>query len=396
MKSRSLSLLRTALILSGIWAAFAAGLVAAAAPEAARPRLRDLGVAPGIFPPGPLNTITDVAGVRVGHRTLRRGKDVRTGVTVILPHTGNLFMRKTPAGVHVGNGFGKAAGFLQVMELGHIETPIVLTNTLSVGVAIDAVVSWTIARPGNEAVRSVNAVVGETNDGRLNDIRGRHVTTQDVLAAIEAASDGPVEEGSVGAGTGTVAFGWKGGIGTASRRLPAALGGWTVGVLVQSNFDGVLSVDGIPAGRALGRHPYRDQAAPRDDAPPDGSCMIVIATDAPLDARTLERIAHRGILGLARTGGFMSHGSGDFVIAFSTANLEPHDAGTAPRRVEILGHEALSPIFLAAVEGVEEAVLNSLLKATTTTGRQGHRAEAIPIDPLRALIEARRAPAPGD
>ncbi|HEY9423060.1 MAG TPA: P1 family peptidase, partial [Thermoanaerobaculia bacterium] len=280
-----------------------------------RPRIRDLGVEPGIFPPGPLNAITDVEGVRVGHRTLIRDESVRTGVTAILPHGGNLFQKKTPAAVYVGNGFGKAAGFLQVQELGNLETPIVLTSTLSVGTAIEAVVGWTLEQPGNKEVRSVNAIVGETNDGWLNDIRGRHVTAADVRAAIATAQGGAVEEGSVGAGTGTMALGWKGGIGTSSRKLPGALGGYTVGALVQSNFGGVLTIDGAPVGERLGRYDFKDHVAKNQG---DGSCMIVLATDAPLSARNLERLAKRAVLGLARTGSYMSNGSGDFVIAFST------------------------------------------------------------------------------
>lgn len=356
-------------------------------PAAAPVRLRDLGVTPGIFPPGPLDAITDVAGVRVGHRTIVEGDSVRTGVTAILPHGGNLFQKKAPAGVFVGNGFGKAAGFLQVRELGQLETPIVLTNTLSVGTALDAVVAWTLDRPGNEEVQSVNAVVGETNDGFLNDIRARRVTAADVRAAIDAAAGGPVEMGSVGAGTGTRALGWKGGIGTASRRLPALHGGWTVGALVQSNFGGVLSVDGVPVGRLLGRHDFREEARAPD---PAGSCMIVLATDAPLSAHGLERLAARGVLGLARTGGYMADGSGDFVIAFSTANLEPHAPRpeAAPRTVDVLPHEALSPLFLAAVEAVEEAVLDSLIQARSVTGFKGRTVESIPIDRLRELLAA--------
>lgn len=357
--------------------------------------MRDLGLAPGVLPAGPLDAITDVAGVRVGHRTIVRGDSVRTGVTAILPHGGNVFQNKVPAAVWVGNGFGKAAGFLQVRELGNLETPIVLTNTLAVGTAVQAVVDWTLAQPGNGEVRSVNAVVGETNDGWLNDIRGIHVTAADVRAAIAAAAAGPVEEGSVGAGTGTRALGWKGGIGTASRRLPAALGGWTVGALVQSNFGGVFTLDGIPVGEELGRFAFRDVlAGAKAEATEkgDGSCMVVLATDAPLAARNLERLARRALLGLARTGSFLSNGSGDFVIAFSTRNLEPYAPAERTRTVEVVGNDAMSPLFLAAVESVEEAVDNSLLRATTVTGRDGHRSEAVPIDELRRLIRRFRPP----
>jgi D-aminopeptidase len=363
-------------------------LVAQAAPPdtSGRPRARDLGLRPGIFPPGPENAITDVGGVRVGHRTLIRGDAVRTGVTAVLPHGGNLFQEKVPAAVWVGNGFGKAAGFLQVQELGNLETPIVLTNTLAVGTAIEAVVGWTLEQPGNQEVRSVNAVVGETNDGFLNDIRARPVTAADVRAAIAAAAPGPVEEGSVGAGTGTMAFGWKGGIGTSSRVLPGSLGGWTVGALVQSNFGGVLTIDGAPVGERLGRYSFSEQVAGDVGNRGDGSCMIVLATDAPLSARNLERLAQRAILGLARTGSFLSNGSGDFVIAFSTRNRIPYEPKERTQTVEEVHNDAMSPLFLAAVEAVEEAVYNSLLKAAGVTGHQGHAGEAIPIGKLRDIL----------
>jgi D-aminopeptidase len=348
-----------------------------------RPRVRDLGLQPGVLAPGANNAITDVEGVRVGHRTLIRGDSVRTGVTAILPHPGNLFQNKVPAAAWVGNGFGKAAGLLQVRELGNLETPIVLTNTLAVGTAVEAVVGWTLEQPGNEQVRSVNAVVGETNDGYLNDIRGRHVTVADVRAAITAASAGPVAEGSLGAGTGTMAFGWKGGIGTSSRVLPRSLGGWTVGALVQTNFGGVLTLDGLPVGEKLGRHPFQAEIGPAGRG--DGSCMIVLATDAPLSSRNLERLAQRAILGLARTGSFLSNGSGDFVIAFSTRNLVPFEPQVLTRTAEEVHNDAMSPLFLATVEAVEEAVYNSLLQATDVVGVQGHKGEAIPIDKLRGL-----------
>lgn len=330
-------------------------------------------------------------GVRVGHKTVMRGDNVRTGVTAILPHGGDLMRRKSPAAVYVGNGFGKAAGFLQVQELGAIETPIVLTNTLSVGRAVEAVVAWTLQRPGNETVGSVNAVVGETNDGYLNDIRGFHVTREDVWAAIDGARRGPVEEGSVGAGADTRAFGWKGGIGTSSRRLPASLGGYTVGALVQTNFGGVLTIDGVRVGEALGRFSFSEDLDRVDDSAQDsgdGSCMIVIATDAPARSRNLERMAKRAVLGLGRTGGFMSNGSGDFVIAFSTQRPESEDG--AVRRVEALGNNAMSPLFLATVEAVEEAIYNSLTRATTVRGRDGHVSEAIPIDRLREILSRSR------
>jgi D-aminopeptidase len=367
----------------------AASVLDALAGAEERPRIRDLGVKPGVLPPGPENAITDVTGVRVGHRTIIEGDSIRTGVTAIVPHAGNLFQQKVPAAVYVGNGFGKAAGFLQVEELGNLETPIVLTNTLAVGTAIDAVVGWTLARPGNENVRSVNAVVGETNDGwALNDIRARRVKQEDVVAAIESAKAGPVPEGSVGAGTGTIAFGWKGGIGTSSRRLPANLGGWTVGALVQTNFGGLLTIDGVRVGERLGRFSFREElsAAPGGG---DGSCVIVLATDAPLSSRNLERLARRAMLGLARTGSFVGNGSGDFVIAFSTRNLVPYDPKELQRRVEELENDAMDPLFLAAVESVEEAVYNSLTKAATVTGAGGRTVEAIPIDRLRELLGQR-------
>lgn len=357
-----------------------------------RPRLRDLGVRPGVLPPGRWNAITDVAGVRVGHRTIVDGDSIRTGVTAILPHPGDVFRHKAPAGVCVGNGFGKATGFLQVRELGYLETPIVLTNTLAVASAIEALVSWTLARPGNEEVRSVNAVVGETNDGRLNDIRARRVTARDVAAAIETAASGPVAEGNVGAGTGTVAFGWKGGIGTSSRVLPQRLGGWTVGALVQSNFGGILAIDGVRVGEMLGRYTFRKELEGLAEEPEGGSCMIVLATDAPLDSRNLERLARRGLFGLARAGSFMDNGSGDFAIAFSTQNLEEHEPKQRTRTGDEVVNDFLGPLFLAAVETVEEAVANSLTKATTMVGYRGRKVEALPIEPLRKLLS--RLPTP--
>jgi len=372
------------------------------APEP-RPRVRDLGLEPGVLAPGRLNAITDVDGVRVGHRTISRGETVRTGVTAIVPAPGNLFRDKLRAAVHVGNGFGKPAGFVQVVELGTIETPIVLTNTLSVGVAVEAVVRWTLAQPGNEEVRSVNAVVGETNDGWLNDIRGGHVRAEDVVAAIESARNGTVEEGSVGAGTGTRALGFKGGIGTASRVLPASFGGYTVGALVQSNFGGILAIDGIPVGEKLGRHDFIEELSPGTTGATaagsaheaeEGSVMIVLATDAPLSSRNLGRLARRAILGLARAGSYMSNGSGDFVIAFSTRNRVP-DPPPPVANVDTVSNDAMGPLFLAAVEAVEEAVYNSLLRATTVRGRDGHVAEALPIDRLRELIDECRCTRPG-
>lgn len=363
--------------------------------EPPRPRIRDLGVDPGVLPPGPLNAVTDVAGVAVGHATLVEGETVRTGVTAVLPHGGDLFREKVPAAVYVGNGFGKAAGFLQVRELGTIETPIVLTNTLAVGTAVEAVVAWTLEQPGHEDVRSVNAVVGETNDGFLNDIRSMPVTAADVRRAIETARSGPVGEGSVGAGTGTRALGWKGGIGTASRVLPEGLGGWTVGALVQSNFGGILRIDGAPVGEALGRYSFREAleaaATAGEDTGSagdgDGSCMIVLATDAPLSPRNLERLAKRAVLALGRVGSFMSNGSGDFVIAFSTVNRRSDRGEEAVETVRDLRNDAVSPLFLAAVESVEEAVYNSVVRAETVTGHRG-TVEAIPLDRLREVLAA--------
>jgi D-aminopeptidase len=323
-----------------------------------RPRARDLGLRPGIYPPGPRNAITDVDGVRVGHLTRIEGDHIRTGVTAILPHGGNLFQEKVAGGVFVGNAFGKLAGSAQVEELGTIETPVVLTNTLSVGMAVHAVVRWTLARPGNDRVRSVNALVGETNDGGLNDIRGQHIREADVIAAIDGARGGDVAEGSVGAGTGTICFGWKGGIGAASRRA----GGHMLGVLVQSNFGGQLTIGGVPVGSEL----KKDTG--------DGSCMIVVATDAPCDARNLKRLAARALFGMARTGASYSNSSGDFAIAFSTA-----------RAGQPLTSDAMSPLFQAALEAVEEAIYNSLLRAVTVESKFG-KAEAIPIDRLRRLL----------
>ena len=364
-----------------------------------RPRARDLGLAPGVFPPGPLNAITDVAGVRVGQVTLLEGETVRTGVTAVLPHGGNLFQEKVPGAVFVGNAFGKLAGSTQVRELGTIETPIVLTNTLAVGTAVEAVVAWTLGQPGNEAVRSVNAFVGETNDGwALNDIRSLPVRREHVVAAFRSATGGPVAEGSVGAGTGTEAFGWKGGIGTASRRLPERYGGHTLGVLVQANFGGVLTADGVPVGRELGRYAFAPGDATADASRPvdraDGSCMIVVATDAPLSARDLERLAARALFGLARTGASFSNGSGDYALAFSTAEgLRVRHGEETPRARTLLPTDGLSPLFQAALEATEEAVLNALLRATTVTG-SGRTVEALPIDGLRAVLARYGRPAP--
>ncbi len=361
--------------------------------QIARPRARDIGLIVGILPAGPDNAITDVAGVRVGHATLIRGDNVRTGVTAIVPHDGNLFQLKVPAAIHLGNAFGKLMGSTQVNELGEIETPILLTGTLNVPRVADALIDWMLGLPENGDVRSINPVVGETNDGFLNDIRGRHVGRDEVFAALRNARGGPVEEGSVGAGTGTVAFGFKGGIGTASRVLPANLGGFTVGVLVQSNYGGVLTINGAPVGKELGRYYLKEQLEPRrpggdetgDRA--DGSIMIVVATDAPMDHRNLKRLAARAMLGLARTGSPSTNGSGDYVIAFSTTPDNLIRAGARTRETRTIGNDAASPLFQAVVEATEEAIYNSLLRATTVTGLDGRKVEALPIDRTLEILK---------
>jgi D-aminopeptidase len=367
-----------------------------------KPRARDLGIAPGNFPTGPINAITDVADVRVGQVTIVEGDTVRTGVTAIVPHGGNIFQEKVPGAVFVGNAFGKLAGSTQVNELGTIETPIVLTNTLSVGTAVEAVVRWTLAQPGNEDVRSVNALVGETNDGTLNDIRGLHVTGEHVRQAIANAKSGPVDEGAVGAGTGTIAFGWKGGIGTSSRVVRAGGETWTVGVLVQTNYGGRLVVDGVPVWRELTPNRNRNHNQNENREPnspihqptnspisPDGSCMIVVATDAPLDFRNLQRLAARAVFALSRTGSTYSNGSGDFAIAFSThPSLRVTDAPGAQTRT-LLPTDAVSPLFEGVLEATEEAVDNSLLRATDVTA-DGRTIRAIPVDELKAILKRYR------
>jgi D-aminopeptidase len=377
------------------WIAIAVFCVAALATtlaqNEARPRAREIGLAPGVFAPGAKNAITDVAGVSVGHATLNQGDAIRTGVTVIVPHQGNVFQDKVPGAVFVGNAFGKLAGSTQVDELGTIETPIALTNTLSVGAVMEGLVRWTVDQSGNDNVRSVNALVGETNDGGLNDIRGLHVRPQHVIAALQAASTDAVQEGSVGAGTGTQAFGWKGGIGTSSRQLDARYGGYTVGVLVQSNYGGVLTMGGAPVGKILGRYSYqpRTQAGGREpaaDSVGDGSCMIVVATDAPLDARDLKRLAARAVFGLARTGSSYSNGSGDFAIAFSTAaDLRTRFGSSTAQARTLLPTDGVSPLFQAALEATEEAVYNSLLKATSVSSKFG-KAEALPIKRVKEIL----------
>jgi D-aminopeptidase len=359
-----------------------------------RPRARDVGVIVGVLPPGQLNAITDVPGVMVGHSTIVRDEKIRTGVTVILPHGGNLFREKVPGAVFIGNAFGKLAGSTQVNELGEIETPIALTSTLNVPRVADALIDYMLALPGNEDVQSINPLVGETNDSYLNDIRSRPVDRDNVFGALRHARGGPVEEGAIGAGTGTVAFGWKGGIGTASRKLPQNLGGYTVGVLVQTNFGGILTINGAPVGRELSKYYLKEQlektsARTETANSPDGSIMIVIATDAPIDHRNLKRLAARSMMGLARTGAAGSNGSGDYAIAFSTApelrirNLP--DQRTKPSAA-LLSNEAMSLLFLAVIEATEEAIYNSLFRATTTTGR-GHTVEALPIDRTLEILK---------
>ena len=348
-------------------------------------RARDYGIEIGVFKTGKNNAITDVEGVKVGHTTLVTGDHVRTGVTAILPHSSNMYQLKVPAAIYIGNGFGKLAGYSQVKELGNIETPIILTNTLSVATATDALVTYTLGMSGNEAVGSVNSVVGETNDGWLNDIRGRHVKQEHVLAAIKDAESGAVAEGNVGAGTGTVCFGYKGGIGTSSRKIQASLGGYTVGVIVQTNFGGVLEINGVPIGQELDNFRFRKEVI--DDA--DGSCMMVVVTDAPLSARNLERLAKRAIMGLAKTGGIASNGSGDYVIALSVAedNLIANSSSSTLYKSEVLRNENVSPLFLATIEATEEAIVNSLFAAKTTTGRDGHQVSSIPVDKVIDIMK---------
>lgn len=374
--------------------ASAAGTIEAAS---ARPRASELGIKVGVLSAGPLDAITDVAGVSVGQTTLVRGDNIRTGVTAVVPHPGNLYRDKVPGAIAVGNGYGKLVGFTQVEELGEIETPILLTSTDAVPRVADALITYILQLPGNEDVLSVNPVVGETNDGYLNDIRGRHIAPEDVFAALKGARGGPVEEGAVGAGTGTVAFGWKGGIGSASRHLPANLGGYTVGVLVQSNFGGVLTIAGAPVGIELGQYYLRDQTGQRLEGGErrnraDGSCMMVIATDAPLDARELKRLASRALLGMVRVGSSASNGSGDYAIAFSTAPAARirTDDKALTRRTEVVTTLSMSPLFEAAIEAAEEAIYNSMLKATTTSGN-GHTVEALPIERLVAILREHHA-----
>lgn len=354
----------------------------------AQTRARDLGVEIGILPTGNFNSITDVEGVLVGHFTKIQGNDIRTGVTAILPHRGNLFQEKTPAAVFVGNGFGKLAGSTQIEELGNLESPIVLTNTLGVAAGMEGIIQYTLELPGNEAVQSVNAVVGETNDGYLNDIRGQHVRKEEVLSAIGSAKNGRVEEGNVGAGTGTVCFGFKGGIGTSSRKLPESLGGYTVGVLVQTNFGGVLQINGAPVGEELGQYSFQNHLESAD-----GSCMIIVATDAPVNERNLKRIAQRAMMGLARTGGIASNGSGDYVIAFSNhpQNRIVHTAPTLTLlEGEMLRNDDMSPLFLATIEATEEAIINSLFAAQDMEGKDGRTVKALPLPRVMKIMKSYR------
>jgi D-aminopeptidase len=351
----------------------------------AQQRTRDYGIYIGVLPTGVQNAITDVAGVKVGHLTKLEGEDIRTGVTAVLPHTGNLFQEKVPAAVFIGNGFGKLAGTTQIEELGNIESPIILTNTLSVAAGMQGVIEYTLNFPGNDQAQSVNAVVGETNDGFLNDIRGQHIDKEDVLKAIQAASETNVEEGNVGAGTGTVCFGFKGGIGTSSRKLPASLGGYTVGVLVQSNFGGVLQIDGVPIGEELGQYSFKNQIESAD-----GSCMIIVATDAPVNERNLKRMAQRGMMGLAKTGGIASNGSGDYVIAFSTdpKNRISHQGNTLHlEENKYLRNDDMSALFLATIEATEEAIINSLFAAETMSGKSNRKVDALPKEKVIEIMK---------
>lgn len=391
---------RRAIALAAVCAAILSSDVGSA--QNAPVRARALGLIPGIFAPGPKNAITDVAGVKVGHATVSEGDSLRTGVTAIIPHGGDLFRDRVPAALHVGNGFGKLLGVTQLRELGEIETPIVLTCTLCIWQAGDALAQWMMAKPENAGVKSINPVVGETNDGQLNATRSRTSIGAAVVRALAAADSGAVAEGSVGAGHGTVMFGWKGGIGTSSRKLPASLGGYTVGVLVQGNYGGVLQMAGVPIGQLLGRYSFqREVGAIR---PPgggggggmgdagaergDGSCMIVIATDAPLLSRNLERVAARAVMGLARTGSAASNGSGDYVLAFSTSSLVRRNPDVALASAQELGNEAMSAVFQAVVEATEEALYNALLMATPVSSRAG-RVNPLPVDSVRVLLRAR-------
>jgi len=364
---------------------------ALAAQSSERPRVRDVGVVVGVMPTGEHNAITDVAGVRVGHTTVSDGASIQTGVTAILPHPGNAYMSRVPAAIHVGNGYGKLLGVTQVRELGELETPILLTCTLCVWKAADAMVEWMLEQRGMEQVRSLNALVGETNDGGLNDIRSRPIEPHHVVAALESATDGPVEEGVVGAGAGTVAFGWKGGIGTSSRVLPQSLGGYTVGVLVQSNFGGILQIAGAPVGVELGQYAFAQQVGRDEDYDPQadvqewGSIMMVVATDAPLSDRNLERLARRAVMGLSRTGSYASNGSGDYVIAFSTANGVRRSTTGGPHTYDDLSNGNMSGLFEATIEATEESIYNSLFKAVSVTSN-GRTVDALPLEETLEIL----------
>ena len=358
-------------------------VVAVAQPQ--RKTLREWGFPTGIFSPGPYNAITDVPGVTVGHVTLIEGDSIRTGVTAIVPHQGNIFRQKVPAAIHVGNGFGKLAGVTQVRELGNIETPVILTNTLSVAAGIEGAVRYTLMQPGNERERSVNAVVGETNDGRLNDICGMHVTPQMVIDAINGAHGGPVEQGCVGAGTGTICFGFKGGIGTSSRVLPESLGGYTIGVLVQTNYGGILEIDGVQVGQRLHKHDFINHVQKTENV--DGSCMMVVITDAPLDSRNLERVAKRAMMGMAKTGGIASNGSGDYVIALSVAPGNLIDSNAKTITSTVLANSEMSSIFAATIEATAEALWNSLFMAEPMTGRNGYHVDALPVEQVLEMLK---------
>ena len=350
--------------------------------------LREWGFPTGIFETGPYNAITDVPGVTVGHVTCIEGDSIRTGVTAIVPHQGNIFRNKVPAAIYVGNGFGKLAGVTQVQELGNIEAPIILTNTLSVAAGIEGAVRYTLMQPGNEQERSVNAVVGETNDGRLNDIRGMHVTPQMVIEAINGAHGGPVEQGCVGAGTGTICFGFKGGIGTSSRVLPESLGGYTIGVLVQTNYGGILEIDGVQVGQRLHKHDFINHVRKTENM--DGSCMMVVITDAPLDSRNLERVAKRAMMGMAKTGGIASNGSGDYVIALSVAPENLIDSRAKTITSTVLANGEMSSIFAATIEATAEALWNSLFMAEPMTGRGGNHVDALPVEQVLEMLRNRQ------
>ncbi|MGM9774861.1 MAG: P1 family peptidase [Candidatus Egerieousia sp.] len=380
---------RKGILTAALLAIFVAGSATSA--DAQKKRMRDYGIEYGIFKPGKYNAITDVAGVTVGQVTLENEGDMHTGVTAIIPHQGNIFKNKVPAAIYLGNAFGKLAGYSQVKELGNIETPIVLTNTLSIAAGLNGLITYTLQQPGNEKVKSVNAVVGETNDGELNNIRARYVTPEHVLEAISKAKGGPVEEGCVGAGTGTVCFSWKGGIGTSSRVLPKSLGGYTVGVLVQTNYGGILEIAGVEVGKKLNSYSYRKsveaEAKTEEAKKGDGSCMIVVATDAPVDARLLERIAKRAFMGLSRTGSFASNGSGDYIIAFSTYEDNFVKNGKETHNTVVLDNDEMSPVFEATVEATAEALWNSLFAAHTTKGIDGNVIEELPVEKVVKMIK---------